>query len=259
MGSSTTFAIVTGPLSLVHIFTNVYVSCACLTSSRDNTYGCNAVHLGRIFWLAYRCLESAVKNVLHLHRAHLCVRTQPLQRSGESSLSVCICTRSCLWSGLLSLSFDDLFTSPAGCTSYTPNGSYRNVPIGSAAVNGSIADQLCDNQTALVSMVFVGLMCVPCLPLREPLLLSLTDSPPQPIHTRSHRLPLPHLCQNQPLSIRLSGLPQSAASGPSQIASPLSLYTEALCLARVTMGSRCLYLSLRRGRVSKHAVHRICT
>lgn len=82
MGSSTTFAIVTGPLSLVHIFTNVYVSCACLTSSRDNTYGCNAVHLGRIFWLAYRCLESAVKNVLHLHRAHLRVRTQSLQRSG---------------------------------------------------------------------------------------------------------------------------------------------------------------------------------
>jgi hypothetical protein len=32
------------------------------------------------------------------------------------------------------------------------------VDIGNAASNGSLADKLCDSQTALVSVVFVGLM-----------------------------------------------------------------------------------------------------
>lgn len=65
---------------------------------------------------------------------------------------------SCLWSGLLSLAFDDLFTSPAGCTSYTPNAQYRQTAVGNANVDGTLADRLCDRQAALVSLVFVGLM-----------------------------------------------------------------------------------------------------
>lgn len=65
---------------------------------------------------------------------------------------------SCLWSALLSLAFDDLFTSPAGCTNYTPNAQYKSVSIGASTVDGTTADKLCDNQVALVSLTFVGLM-----------------------------------------------------------------------------------------------------
>lgn len=64
----------------------------------------------------------------------------------------------CLWSSILSLAFDDLFTSPLECTSWTPYARYNTPPpsVGSGDVEGSLADSICGQQIALVTLVFLS-------------------------------------------------------------------------------------------------------
>lgn len=63
----------------------------------------------------------------------------------------------CLWSAILSLSFDDLFTSALECTDYTPYAEYNTPPLvaGSADRAGTLADKVCGQQVAIVVFVFV--------------------------------------------------------------------------------------------------------
>ncbi|KAK4055726.1 hypothetical protein OIV83_000272 [Microbotryomycetes sp. JL201] len=64
----------------------------------------------------------------------------------------------CLWSSVLSLSFDDLFTSALECTAYTPYAQYNEPPTnvtGTAQMEGSLADKVCAQQSAVVAFVFI--------------------------------------------------------------------------------------------------------
>ncbi|SGY80003.1 BQ5605_C008g05280 [Microbotryum silenes-dioicae] len=66
----------------------------------------------------------------------------------------------CLWSALLSLAFDDLFTSSLECTSFTPYARYNESPssIGLSSVNGTVADSICQQQMAQVVLIFLSVM-----------------------------------------------------------------------------------------------------
>ena len=59
---------------------------------------------------------------------------------------------------MLAISFDDLFTSVAGCTSFTPNAQYNAMALGANGPKGNVATVLCTYQSAQISVVFVGLM-----------------------------------------------------------------------------------------------------
>jgi hypothetical protein len=71
----------------------------------------------------------------------------------------------CAWSAALSLCFDNIFTSPLQCTpiSSTRWFSQLEPPVNpiTASVGrepeGSLTDQICDLQAALIALVFVGL------------------------------------------------------------------------------------------------------
>lgn len=62
----------------------------------------------------------------------------------------------CLYSAILSLAFDDLFTSSLQCTSYTPYARYNDAPAitQTADVDGSLADSICAQQAAQVAFIF---------------------------------------------------------------------------------------------------------
>ncbi|GAA5893027.1 phospholipase D regulator [Sporobolomyces salmoneus] len=65
----------------------------------------------------------------------------------------------CLYSSALSLSLDDLFTSSLECTAYTPYRRYNSpspTVVGTAGLEGSIADQICSQQIAQVVFIFLS-------------------------------------------------------------------------------------------------------
>ncbi|KAK4056561.1 hypothetical protein OIO90_002409 [Microbotryomycetes sp. JL221] len=67
----------------------------------------------------------------------------------------------CLWSSILSLAFDDLFTSALECTAYTPYAEYNEIPAnvtGYASQQGTFADHVCAAQSAVVALVFVQVL-----------------------------------------------------------------------------------------------------
>ncbi|KAL8290094.1 hypothetical protein RQP46_003033 [Phenoliferia psychrophenolica] len=66
----------------------------------------------------------------------------------------------CLFSSMLSLSFDDLFTSPLECTNYTPYARFSLPPAtaGSSGVEGTLADKICNQQIALVAFTFLSMI-----------------------------------------------------------------------------------------------------
>lgn len=66
----------------------------------------------------------------------------------------------CLWSSILSLAMDDLFTSSLECTPFTPYARYNISPanVGSSAVEGTLADSICGQQVAQVVFVFLSVV-----------------------------------------------------------------------------------------------------
>lgn len=66
----------------------------------------------------------------------------------------------CLFSAILSLSFDDLFTSALECTAYTPYARYNEPPpnVGNSSVEGTLADSMCGQQVAIVVLVFLSVI-----------------------------------------------------------------------------------------------------
>ncbi|GAA6057139.1 hypothetical protein JCM3770_004841 [Rhodotorula araucariae] len=66
----------------------------------------------------------------------------------------------CLYSAILSLTFDDLFTSSLQCTSYTPYARYNAAPnvTQTANVEGSLADSICSQQIAQVVFIFCSVV-----------------------------------------------------------------------------------------------------
>ncbi|BGP14995.1 hypothetical protein JCM10213_007202 [Rhodosporidiobolus nylandii] len=66
----------------------------------------------------------------------------------------------CLYSAILSLAFDDLFTSSLECTNWTPYSRYSNPPAqtGTADVEGSLADSICAQQSAQVAFIFASVL-----------------------------------------------------------------------------------------------------
>ncbi|GAA5882139.1 hypothetical protein JCM16303_005623 [Sporobolomyces ruberrimus] len=65
----------------------------------------------------------------------------------------------CLYSSALSLSLDDLFTSSLECTAYTPYRRYNSpspTVVGSAGIDGTLADQICSQQIAQVVFIFLS-------------------------------------------------------------------------------------------------------
>ncbi|BGP47111.1 hypothetical protein JCM10450v2_002963 [Rhodotorula kratochvilovae] len=66
----------------------------------------------------------------------------------------------CLYSAILSLAFDDLFTSSLQCTSYTPYARYNAAPdvTQTANVEGSLADSICSQQIAQVVFIFCSVV-----------------------------------------------------------------------------------------------------
>ncbi|GAA5971940.1 hypothetical protein JCM11641_001578 [Rhodosporidiobolus odoratus] len=66
----------------------------------------------------------------------------------------------CLYSAVLSLAFDDLFTSSLQCTDWTPYSRYNQTPpqTGTADVEGSLADSICAQQMAQVAFIFASVL-----------------------------------------------------------------------------------------------------
>ncbi|KAI5476003.1 putative membrane protein [Pseudohyphozyma bogoriensis] len=66
----------------------------------------------------------------------------------------------CFYSSILSLAFDDLFTSSLECTSWTPYSQFSSPPIsaGSSKVEGTLADKICGQQVALVTLLFLSVI-----------------------------------------------------------------------------------------------------
>ncbi|GAA6004732.1 hypothetical protein JCM11491_002210 [Sporobolomyces phaffii] len=65
----------------------------------------------------------------------------------------------CLYSSALSLSLDDLFTSSLECTAYTPYRRYNNPSpsvVGSAGIDGTLANEVCAQQIAQVVFIFLS-------------------------------------------------------------------------------------------------------
>ncbi|KAM0745771.1 hypothetical protein T439DRAFT_318905 [Meredithblackwellia eburnea MCA 4105] len=119
LGSSTIMVIVISPLAIVHVFVNVYIE-----------YFGRPIGLWQIKTKMFHTLTELI------------------------FIS--------LFSSTLSLCFDDLFTSSLECTSWTPYKQFVVPPLsqaGSSQVEGTLADQLCNQQVALVVFVFssVGL------------------------------------------------------------------------------------------------------
>lgn len=68
----------------------------------------------------------------------------------------------CMWSAELSLAFDNYFTTRLGCspawTTRWWDGESAPQPIEDGRYDGGPADQLCDEQLALICLVFFGLI-----------------------------------------------------------------------------------------------------
>ncbi|GAA5868197.1 hypothetical protein JCM8547_003373 [Rhodosporidiobolus lusitaniae] len=66
----------------------------------------------------------------------------------------------CLYSAVLSLAFDDLFTSSLKCTNWTPYSRYNEPPAatGTADVEGTLANSICSQQIAQVVFLFVSVV-----------------------------------------------------------------------------------------------------
>lgn len=67
----------------------------------------------------------------------------------------------CLYSAILALVFGDLFTSSLECTSWTPYRRYNLPPpttVGNAAVDGTVASSICQQQIAQVVVVFLSVI-----------------------------------------------------------------------------------------------------
>ncbi|GAA6029805.1 hypothetical protein JCM8097_001058 [Rhodosporidiobolus ruineniae] len=66
----------------------------------------------------------------------------------------------CLYSALLSLAFDDLFTSSLECTDWTPYSRYSQAPsqTGTANIEGSLADSICSQQIAQTVFIFISVV-----------------------------------------------------------------------------------------------------
>lgn len=66
----------------------------------------------------------------------------------------------CLYSAILSIVFDDLFTSSLECTSFTPYARYNKPPpiTATANVDGSLADSMCNQQIAQVAFIFCSVL-----------------------------------------------------------------------------------------------------
>lgn len=66
----------------------------------------------------------------------------------------------CLYSAVLSLSFDDLFTSSLQCTAWTPYSQFTKTPAvtGKAGIEGTLADSICSQQIAQVVFIFVSVI-----------------------------------------------------------------------------------------------------
>ena len=67
----------------------------------------------------------------------------------------------CAWSAALSLCFDNFFTSLIPCASASATSWYNELPRPNYNIpnfEGSIGDQICDQQLALICLVGVGLI-----------------------------------------------------------------------------------------------------
>ncbi|GAA5987158.1 hypothetical protein JCM10908_001054 [Rhodotorula pacifica] len=118
MGSSTLFAIVVAPFAIVHIFVTLYIE-----------YFGRPIGLWRISKKMFYTLTELIFI--------------------------------CLYSAILSLAFGDLFTSSLECTSWTPYRRYNLPPpttVGNAAVDGTVADSICQQQIAQVVIVFLSVI-----------------------------------------------------------------------------------------------------
>lgn len=63
----------------------------------------------------------------------------------------------CLWAAILALLFDNLFSSPLECTTYTPYFQFGN-PTPHPSIDSGLANSICAQQTAQVVLVFFSIM-----------------------------------------------------------------------------------------------------
>lgn len=70
----------------------------------------------------------------------------------------------CAWSAALSLSFDNFFTSLVPCAAPSSTAWYNRLPRPQSPMmdlgrhEGGVGDRVCDDQTALICLVGVGLI-----------------------------------------------------------------------------------------------------
>ncbi|KAM0788733.1 hypothetical protein ACM66B_002825 [Microbotryomycetes sp. NB124-2] len=115
MGSSTVMCIVVAPIAIAHIFVTLYIE-----------YFGSPIGI----WSLGSKMAHTLTELIFI----------------------------CLWSSVLSLAFDDLFTSALECTAYTPYAQYNEAPTnvtGTAQMEGTLADKVCAQQSAVVAFVFV--------------------------------------------------------------------------------------------------------
>ncbi|KAJ2928838.1 hypothetical protein H1R20_g8262, partial [Candolleomyces eurysporus] len=118
VGSSTTVVIIFAPLTLVHVMAAIYLE-----------------YFGRPLglWRTSAKLAHTLSEVLFI----------------------------CAWSASLSLCFDNFFTSRVPCASFSSTSWYNQLPrpdIGLPNLEGSVGDEICDSQLALICLVGVGLI-----------------------------------------------------------------------------------------------------
>ncbi|KAE9410984.1 hypothetical protein BT96DRAFT_244814 [Gymnopus androsaceus JB14] len=118
VGSSPTLIIIFAPLTLVHVIGAIYLE-----------------YFGRPLglWRTSAKLAHTLSEVLFI----------------------------CAWSAALSLCFDNFFTSLIPCTAPSSISWYDSLPrphLNLPTVEGSVGDVLCDDQLALICLVFVSLI-----------------------------------------------------------------------------------------------------
>lgn len=137
VGSSPVLAIIFAPLTLIHVIVAIYVSNRMLTLT---------------FLLIYKSQLEYFGKPLGLWHT-----------SGKLMHTLLEMLFICMWSACLSLTFDNFFTSRLGCApEWTTRWWNHLEPLsqieGQGLGEGGPADQICDDQLALICLVFFGLV-----------------------------------------------------------------------------------------------------
>lgn len=138
LGSSTLMVICVSPMAILHIFITLYVR-----ELSAAVFGAFADLFASHLQIEYFGLPIGLWRI-----------STKLTHTFTELIFIC------LFSSILSLSMDDLFTSALECTAYTPYARYNDPPpvVGNSSVDGTLAKSMCNQQIAIVVVVFLSVI-----------------------------------------------------------------------------------------------------